>query len=191
MKRVNPYQSPAELVREPHDEAAAWDHDVLLRGSMPLSDVLHAQYLIGLRQWPYVVGCLASYALCVLLLATWNGPQSLFSHIYLVLGFVVLPGILPLSLFMVYLRLRRDARRRVGIFAVADSCLTSEGVVTSLGGERVCLLWTRFRGYLDSSRVIVLFLDGAHSHLIVSRAKLVRPDDWAFLLERLRARFPE
>ncbi len=162
----------------------------MLRGSMPMRDVWYSQFLIFMRRWPYVVLCLLIYTVFVIVLAMLNRADSLFSSTYLVLGLIVMPGILPLSLLMVCLRLRRDSQRRVGLFAVTESALTQEGIEAAIGGDKVSLKWDAFREFISSQHVVVLFLRDNNAHLIVSRAKLSNPEDWLVLLAFLHERLP-
>ena len=190
MAHENPYQSPSDPDHLRTPIRGTLERNVVLRGSMPVGDVFHSQFLIVSRHWPYVALCLLIYALFVIALAVVNRANSLFSSTYLLLGLIVMPGILPLSLLLVYLRLRRDARRRVGIFAVTESTLTPQGIEASMHGANVSVPWTAFSGFVPSPRVIILFLKESNSHLIVSRTKLTRQDDWPMLLSFLHERLP-
>ena len=145
MTEQNPYQTPFDAHTHPTNGGARLARDVVLRGSMPMRDVWYSQFLILMRRWPYVVLCLLIYTVFVIVLAMLNRADSLFSSTYLVLGLIVMPGILPLSLLMVYLRLRRDAQRRAGLFAVTESALTQEGIEAAVGRQGIpkmgCVSW--------------------------------------------------
>ena len=190
MADENPYASPPDPDQTQVPAGGILQRDILLRGSLPVGDVFHSQFLIVAKRWPYVMLCLLVYATFVVALAVANRADSLFSSTYLLLGLVVMPGILPLSLLMVYLRLRRDARKRIGIFAVTESTLTTDGIEASMQGRHVSLPWTAFGGFAPSPRVVILFLKKSNSHLIVSRTKLTRQDDWPLLLSFLHERLP-
>ena len=189
MQAENPYRAPQEhTVAEHEPPPALLRKQIMLRGSIPVRDVFHAQFLILAKRWPYLLMCLAIYLAFVVVLAMLNGSQSLFANTFMVLGLLVMPGILPLSMLMVYLRLHRDSRHRVGIFAATESRLTQEGVIAERSGQTAAIPWSAFSGFLPSHQVVVLFLKESNSHLIVSRAKLAEADDWPLLLEFLHER---
>ena len=190
MAQQNPYQSPSDPDTAPPTPRARLAREIKLHGSMPLTDVLHTQFLIVAKRWPYAALCLLIYTAFVVTLALLNRESSLFSNTYLVLGLVVMPGILPLAFFMVYLRLRRDAKRQVGIFAVTNSTLMQDGIEASVDGETVSVPWSAFSGFLSSPRVVILFLKDSNAHLIVSRAKLAHQEDWPRLQSFLHDQLP-
>ena len=188
----NPYQSPQDAERLASvANGASLARDVVLQGSMPIRDVIHAQVLLLSRRWPYAALCLAMYVVFVLALGTLNPGVPMFGNTFTVLGLIVMPAILPLTLGMVYVRLRREARKKVGIFAVTQTTLSQQGIDSLINQERVSVPWTAFRGFTSSRRVVLLFLNESNNHLIVSRKKLKHPHDWSLLLDFLHDRFPK
>ena len=184
----NPYASP----QSPRSSASSFvdlPHDVVLRGSMPIRDVVHTQWLILSRRWPYVVLCLGMYVVFVLSLGLLSSVSSLFGSTFLVVGLVVMPGILPFTLLMVFLRMRRDATNRVGIFAVTETIISTSGIRSNAGQDSVWIPWSTFQSCQCSGRVVLLFLKDSNNHLIVSRSKLERSEDWPILIEFLTDRF--
>lgn len=192
MTASNPYQSPPDP--QPNyapSEDARLSQEIVLEGSMPIRDVLHTQILILSKRWIYAVLCLGLYVAFVVALGTLNPSGGLFGSTFMVLGLIVMPAILPFTLLMVYLRLLKDARRKVGIFAETKTVLAAEGIRSTVNGEATPIPWSTFNGFLCSQRVVLLFLKGSSNHLIVSRTKLAHAEDWYVLLEFLHQRFPK
>ena len=185
----NPYQSPSTS-RTGESGEYTLSREIVLQGSMPVKDVLHTQLLVLSRRWIYAVLCLSMYIGFVFACAMFNPGGSLFGSTFTVLGLLVMPAILPFTLLMVYLRLLRDARNRVGIFAVTRTELSNAGIDSQSELNHASIPWTAFGGFMASSRVVLLFLKDSNDHLIVSRNKLAEPTDWPVLLEFLQARFP-
>lgn len=187
----NPYQPPTDMAAgSPTLAEATLPRPIVLRGSMPVRDVLHTQLLILSRRWIYVAICLGLYVAFVIALGLLNSSNSLFGNTFMTLGFIVMPAILPFSLLMVWMRLVRDSKKKVGIFAVTETLLSQQGINSALDEKKVTLPWTAFSSFLCSSRVVILFLNESNNHFIVSRSKLVAEEDWPLLLDFLHARFP-
>ncbi len=187
----NPYQTPSDATTGDASETHRLSREIRLSGSMPLGDVLHTQLLILSRRWLYAVLCLAMYVGFVLACGLFNPSESLFGNTFATLGLVVMPAILPFTLLMVYLRLRRDSRQQIGIFAITETILSADGIHSRTNSKTANIPWASFSSFMASSRVILLFLQDSNNHLIVSRHKLTNPEDWAFLLEFLHSRFPK
>ena len=185
----NPYESPA-TARSGESPTTELPREIVLEGSMPVNDVLHTQILVLSCRWVYAVLCLVMYVGFVFACAMLNPGGSLFGSTFTVLGLLVMPAILPFTLLMVYLRLLRDSKNRVGIFAVTSTVLAADGIHSRSDQATGTIPWTSFGGFLASSRVVLLFLKDSNNHLIVSRNKLAEPKDWPVLLEFLHARFP-
>ena len=185
----NPYESPSI---QPSKTAgpATLRRDIMLRGSMPVRDVLHTQLLILSKRWHYALLCLVMYVAFVVALSLLDSSGSMFGNTFAVLGLMVMPAILPFTMLMVYLRLTSDARRRVGVFAITETKLTNDGINSTIDGENVAMPWSSFNGCMHSKRVALLFLKDSNNHLIVSRAKMTDPDDWSLLLEFLAEKYP-
>ena len=187
----NPYQAPSEVRQSPRPSEPTLSRDILLKGSMPVRDVLHTQLLVLSRRWVYALLCFAMYIGFVFACAMLNDSGSLFGSTFTVLGLMVMPAVLPFTLLMVYLRMLRDAKHQTGIFAVTETTLSQDGIQSKTNNKQARIPWNSFRSFLPSSRVILLFLRGSNNHLIVSRAKLENPEDWPLLLEFLHDRFPD
>lgn len=186
----NPYQTPNDATTSDAATTLPLNREIRLSGSMPLSDVLHTQLLILSRRWLYAVLCLAMYVGFVLACGMLNPSESLFGNTFATLGLVVMPAILPFTLLMVYLRLRRDCRQQIGIFAITETILAADGIHSRTISKTANIPWDSFSSFIASSRVVLLFLRDSNNHLIVSRHKLSNPEDWAYLLEFLHSRFP-
>jgi hypothetical protein len=187
----NPYQSPQESTRpESARLGCVLPRDIVLQGSLPVRDVLHTQVLILSRRWPYALLCLGMYVVFVLALGMLNPSVPMFGNTFMVLGLIIMPAILPLTLGMVYVRLLRDARREVGVFAVTKTVLSQDGIVSRINDDQVSIRWSSFSGFTCSARVVLLFLHDSNNRLIVSRSKLSNPEDWTVLLDFLHDRFP-
>lgn len=192
MMADNPYESPQHVEAfASHEQRVVLTRDVVLQGSMPIRDVIHAQVLVLSRRWPYAALCLSMYVVFVLALGTLNPGVPILGNTFTVLGLIVMPAILPLTLGMVYLRLLRDARSKVGVFAVTHTTLSQKGIDSIVNDEQVTVPWSSFRGFAASRRVVLLFLSESNNHLIVSRKKLANPHDWSLLLDFLHDRFPQ
>ena len=157
---------------------------------MSVRDVLDTQRVILTKRWGYAAVCFLLYVAFVLALGMLSPSGSLFGNMFLFLGLIVAPGILPFTLLMIYLRLRRDHQRKAGVFAVTRSTLTNQGIEAELHGHSTTMPWSDFDSFLAAPRVVLLFLKGSSNHLIVSRSKLRNPDDWLLLLDFLHAHFP-
>lgn len=187
----NPYSPPKEDPLAPViEESARLPHGILLTGSMSIKDVLRTQILILRRRWFYAFLTLGTYIAFVLVLGMFSPDSSLFGNTFMFLGLIVMPAILPLTLFMIFLRLRRDSKLKIGIFAVTETRLANDGIHTSMTDNEMTIEWSSFSRYLASEHVVLLFLEESNDHLIVARSKLVQEDDWPVLLSFLKARFP-
>ncbi len=187
----NPYQPPQDASREQtYSPNAVLPREITMEGSMPVRDVLHTQLLILSRRWIYAVLCLGLYVGFVLALGLLNPTGNVFGSTFMVLGFIVMPAILPLTLVMVYLRLLRDSNRKIGIFSKTETVLAPDGIRSTMTNDGASIPWSTFNGFLNSQRVVLLFLKKTSNHLIISRTKLTEPDDWDVLLEFLDQRFP-
>lgn len=178
----NPYQSPQEPAPAPR--AGLLGRDIQLHGSMPLQDVIDTQWIILRRRWPWALASLGVYALLVFTLGQMN-------WVLLFMGLVVAPALTPVTLLLVYLRLREESRRQRGLFAVTESRLNEQGITARLNDEQTFVPWSKFGTFSVSNRVILLFLQDSHNHLIVSRSKLVHPEDWPKLVDFLGELLPE
>lgn len=138
----------------------------------------------------YALLCLGLYIGFVLALGLLNPTGAIFGGTFMVLGFIVMPAILPLTLAMVYIRLVRDSKRQIGIFAKTETVLARDGIRSTATNDGVAIPWETFNGFLNSQRVVLLFLKETGNHLIISRTKLTQPDDWDVLLDFLDERFP-
>lgn len=189
--RENPYAAPKDARATPPDDSwARLPHTIPLAGSMSVRDVLLTQALILKHRWFYAVLTLGIYIAFVFVLGLFTPGDRLFGNTFMVLGLIIMPAILPLTLLMILLRLRRDAKQQIGMFTATETRLTSEGIHTSMTPEDAPVPWSTFSRYLDSQHVVLLFLQDSHDHLIVARSKLVNADDWPVLLEFLRKRYP-
>ena len=188
----NPYQPPQD---ETHtfapSESAQLKRAITLHGSMPIRDVLHTQMLILSKRWIYALICLALYAGFVIALSVLNPTGWMFGRTFVVLGLIVMPAILPFTLFMVYIRLVRDSRRQIGIFAKTETILSPDGIRARVNDDDASIPWSTFNSFLCSQRVVLLFLKDTGNHLIISRAKLANAEDWSILLQFLHERFPK
>ena len=104
----NPYSAPKNDSRDVPIQA--WENlprEILLSGSMSIRDVLQTQSLILRHRWLYAVLTLGIYISFVLVLGLFTPGDTLFGNTFMVLGLIVMPAILPLTLLMIYLRLRR------------------------------------------------------------------------------------
>lgn len=186
----NPYSAPQERKTSELPAGSALPHDVLLSGSMSIRDVLNTQILILRKRWFYAAVTLTIYVAFVLVLSMFPGG-SMFGNTFLLLGLVIMPAILPLTILLVYGRLKRDADRKQGIFAVTESRLTNAGIHTKIAGKEdaVTIEWSAFSSFLASPQVVLLFLAESNDHLILARSKLVNEDDWQVLQSFFAARF--
>lgn len=157
---------------------------------MSIRDVLRTQILILRRRWPYAVLTLAIYIAFVVTLGLFTPNDALFGNTFMLLGLIVMPAILPFTLLMIFLRLKRDAKLKVGIFAATETRLTASGIKTSTDERGASIPWSSFSRFLWSEHVVLLFLKESNDHLIVARSKLVRKEDWSILLDFLHLRFP-
>ena len=179
----NPYESPSESERRSDD--CVLHEEIHLSGAMTVRDLLHAQWLILSQRWIYAVICLGLYVLFVLALGLLNTRGSFF----LLLGLIVMPALLPLTLTFVSLRLRREAQQQVGIFAFTETTLDSSGIRSTRDGKTISFSWSDFRSCLTSSQVALLFLTESNSHMIIARSKAASSEDWTTLVNYLRNRF--
>lgn len=187
----NPYEAPGEHESfSVAEDVFALPHDIVLRGTMPVGDVLHTQLLLLSRRWGYALVCLAMYVGFVIACGMFSPSESLFSNTFAVLGLIVMPAILPFTLLMVYLRLLGDSKKKIGIFAETETLLTNDGINSRTDPDKTEIPWPAFGSFVASQRVILLFVRGSNNHLIVSRKKLAKPSDWPLLLEFLESRFP-
>ena len=187
----NPYSAPKhDNYDVPINEMERLPHDIRLSGSMSIRDVLQTQSLILRHRWLYAVLTLGIYVAFVLVLGMFTPGDTLFGNTFMVLGLFVMPAILPLTLLMIFLRLRRDSKLKTGIFAITETRLSNEGIHTTMHANQVTISWTSFSRFLCSPYVVLLFLEGSNDHLIVARSKLVREDDWPVLLGFLSRRYP-
>lgn len=158
---------------------------------MPIRDVLHTQMLILSRRWIYATIVFALYVGFVVACSFLSPAGSLFGSTFMVLGLVVMPAILPFTLFMVYIRLIRDSKRQIGIFAKTETILSADGIRARVNEDNATIPWSTFHSFVCSQRVVLLFLKNTGNHLIISRAKLASREDWGLLLDFLHARFPK
>jgi len=188
----NPYSPPKDDPLAPQIlESATLPRDILLTGSMSIKDVLRTQILILRRRWLYAFLTFGTYIAFVLVLGLFSPDNSsLFGNTFMFLGLIVMPAILPLTLFMIFLRLQRDSKRNTGIFAVTETRLANDGIHTSMTDNEMTIPWSSFSRFLASEHVVLLFLEESNDHLIVARSKLVQEADWPVLLGFLNARFP-
>lgn len=187
----NPYSPPKDDPSVSYEsESAVLPRDIFLTGSMSIHDVLRTQVLILRRRWLYAFLTLGTYIAFVLVLGLFTPGDSIFGNTFMLLGLVIMPAILPFTLLMIFLRLRRDAKLKAGIFAATETRLTAIGIETLSGENQASISWTSFSRFLCSQHVILLFLKDSNDHLIVARSKLVNPEDWSVLSDFLHQRFP-
>jgi|GEM_PF-6304728 len=167
----NPYQPPKDETLElAPSESAVLKRNIVLHGSMPIRDVLHTQMLILSKRWIYALVCLALYAGFVIALSVLNPTGWMFGSTFMVLGLIVMPAILPFTLFMVYIRLVRDSKRQIGIFAKTETLLSEDGIRARINNDDASIPWSTFNSFLYSQRVVLLFLKNTGNHLIISRS---------------------
>ena len=185
----NPYAAPKNASSQATDDnGARLPHEIQLRGSMSVRDVLMTQALLLRHRWFYAALTLGIYISFVLALGLLS-PNGLFGSTFMVLGLIIMPAILPFTLMMIFLRLRRDANQQVGIFAATETRLSDDGIHTQMDQSDPALKWASFSRFLASEHVILLFLKDSNDHLIVARSKLVDPEDWSKLLQFLSQRY--
>ena len=173
MNENNPYSAPKN---DPHAhmESAQLPRDILLEGSMSIQDVLRTQVLILRRRWPYAVLTLGIYIAFVLTLGLFTPNDALFGNTFMLLGLVIMPAILPFTLFMIFLRLKRDAKLKIGIFAATETRLTTNGIQTSKGEGQASVPWSSFSRFLCSEHVVLLFLKAvSYTHLTLPTKRIV------------------
>lgn len=188
---TNPYAAP-----QTNPDVSGLDalqelpHDILLHGSMSIRDVLRTQALILRHRWFYAVLTLGIYIAFVFVLGMFTPGSTLFGNTFMVLGLIVMPAILPLTLLMIFLRLQRDSKQKTGIFAVTETRLSNVGICTTMNDNEIMIPWDSFTRFLYSQHVVLLFLEDSNDHLIIARSKLVQEDDWPILLGFLLKRYP-
>ena len=187
----NPYATPQnDTTHGQDDNWARLSRDIRLSGSMSVRDVLMTQVLILKHRWFYAALTLGIYIAFVLALGLFTPGNRLFGNTFMVLGLIIMPAILPFTLLMIFLRLQRDSKQQVGIFADTETRLTGDGIQSSTSPDNVAIPWNTFSRFLCSEHVVLLFLKDSNDHLIIARSKLVNAEDWPVLLDYLRKRFP-
>jgi hypothetical protein len=158
-----------------------------LVGSLPLSDFYHGRRLAVRAFWPRVfllVGVFVAFAAFFSAIAISAWPYSQQASIRILITVLVAFPLLCLSpAVFLRLKVRRQWRRRTGIFSETETTITEDGVTTqvkSLGISSNCS-WDAFTGFRSSERVAVLYFK-LGAHMIVSRTKFSTTRDWeAFL----------
>ena len=184
---TNPYQSPADETA-PAGQVCL-PRPIRLHGAMTFQDALNTHLLLLRRRWLIAFLFVGSYLGFVLAVGFLSPSQTMIGETILVLGLFILPAFVPFTVLISLWGMWRDARRRVGRFAVTKSELSTEGIATAFDGTNTKLEWERFDSFVLSPTVILLFFKGSTNHLIVTRSKIQREDDWTLLADFLQQRF--
>lgn len=165
---------------------------VVLSGTLPVSDVLHAQRLAARAlRWYIILGIVLGIALLMFLLdAGGREPMLLTSGVILVMSMAV-PLVLAVNWVRRYTSYVRQSRQQVGIFAPSETVVSGAGFSTATVHAESRVKWSLFQGFRRSDRVVVLYLQFPSQYLVISRSKLEDPSQWPLLLELIGAALPE
>ncbi len=168
---------------------------IVLSGILSVADVMHAQRLAirAFRVRTILLFVLPVLLLTSLLLTGFEmRPRSPFlvAQILLFLYCIATPLAVVIGYVRRYLYYRRQSHLQQGVFAPTTTVIAPDGMTTKSEHAESRIRWTLFRGFRESDRVIVLYLQFPNQFLIVSRGKLEDQNQWHSLTALVEHQLP-